>query len=128
MKRTRSIFRALAGGIATHAPGLRCRLSRGEPGEFPRQRNFAMCGLVRPQVAEVIVAPKIENEPDAVIDALLRHELAHAILLYRGQDGHSERDADAFAEVLWGDRINYDARDVQTLAPGRWPRPAHLPQ
>jgi hypothetical protein len=126
--RTRRIFRALAGGIAPHAPGLRCRLSRGDPADFPRERNFAMCGLIAPSEAEIIVAPKIEDEPDEVIAALLRHELAHAVFLFHGHDDHSERDADALAEVVWGDRINYDARDVQTLARGRWPRPEHLPQ
>jgi hypothetical protein len=128
MKRTRALFRQRAAAIKRIAPRLRVCLLPGDPADFPRERNFAMCGLVRPEVAEVIVAPKIEGEPDAVIDALLRHELAHAVLLYRGQDGHSERDADALAEVVWHDPINYDARDVQTLAPGKWPRPEHLPQ
>ena len=126
VKRTRTLFRSLAGGIAPHAPGLRCRLSRGDPADFPKPRNFAMCGLVGPRDANVIVAPKIEDEPDEVIDALLRHELAHAILLYCGHDDHSERDADELAEAVWGDRIHYDHRDVQTLAPGKWPRPGHL--
>jgi hypothetical protein len=87
-----------------------------------------MCGLVAPDEAQIIVAPKIEAEPDAVIDALLRHELAHGILLFHGHDGHSERDADELAEAIWGDRLNYDYRDVQTLAPGQWPRPRHLHQ
>ena len=126
MKRTRSIFRALAGGIATHAPGLRCRLSRGDPADFPNERNFAMCGLIAPSEAEIIVAPKLEDEPDDVIHALLRHELAHGILLYHGHEDHSERDADELAGVVWGDQLNYDDRNVQTLAPGRWPRPGHL--
>jgi len=126
MKRTRSIFRSLASGIATHAPGLRCRLSLGDPHDFPNERNFAMCGLIADDEANVIVAPKIEDEPDAVIHALLRHELAHAILLYCGHDGHSERDADELAEAVWGDQLRYDHRNVQTLAPGKWPRPRHL--
>ena len=128
MKRTRSIFRRRAATVKRLAPKLRVGLIVGDPEDFPKQRNFAMCGLVRPAFAEIIVAPKIESEPDEVIDALLRHELAHAVLLFRGQRGHSERDADAFAEVVWGDRIRYDARDVQTLAPGKWPRPGYLPE
>jgi hypothetical protein len=85
-----------------------------------------MCGLVAPNEANVIVAPKIEDEPDDVIHALLRHELAHGILLFHGHEDHSERDADELAEAIWGDRLNYDARHVQTLAPGTWPRPGHL--
>lgn len=127
MKRTRTLFRKRAAAVRQIAPRLRVCLLAGDPDDFPEERNFAMCGLTRPHVAEIIVAPKIENEPDAVIDALLRHEFAHGVLLHRGQQGHSERDADALAEVIWGDRINYDARDVQTLAPGQWPRPRHLP-
>jgi predicted SprT family Zn-dependent metalloprotease len=85
-----------------------------------------MCGLEAHDEANVIVAPKLEREPDDVIHALLRHELAHGILLFCGHDDHSERDADALAEAIWGDRLNYDHRDVQTLAPGRHPRPEHL--
>lgn len=126
MKRTRAIFRALAGGIATHAPGLRFRLSEGDPADFPNERNFAMCGLLSDNEANVIVAPKMEHEPDAVIHALLRHELAHGILLFHGNEDHSERDADALAEAVWGDPLNYDHRDVQTIAPGKHPRPRHL--
>jgi hypothetical protein len=128
MKRTRAIFRALVGGVAPHAPGLRCRLSRGDPADFPKDRDFAMCGLDAARTARIFVAPKIEDEPDEVIGALLRHELAHAILLHYGDEYHSERAADALAEAVWGDRINYDHRDVQTLAPGRHPRPGHLHQ
>jgi hypothetical protein len=126
VKRTRAIFRQLFSGIAAHAPGLRCRLSRGDPADFPKPRNFAMCGLVADDEANIIVAPKIEDESDAVIHALLRHELAHGILLYHGHEDHSERDADELAEAVWGDRIHYDHRDVQTLAHGKWPRPGHL--
>lgn len=128
MKRTRAIFRELVGGVAPHAPGLRCRLSRGHPGDFPDERDFAMCCVGRTRNAQILVAPKIEGEPDEVISALLRHELAHAILLHHGDEYHSERAADALAEAVWGDRINYDHRDVQTLAPGRHPRPGHLHQ
>jgi len=126
VKRTRAIFRALASVTAAHAPGLRFRLSEGDPADFPKARNFAMCGLLADNEANVIVAPKMESEPDAVIHALLRHEIAHGILLFHGNENHSERDADALAEAVWGDRLNYDARDVQTLAPGKHPRPRHL--
>jgi len=128
MQRTHRIFRRLAANLDAHAPGLRCVLTRGPASDFPHDRNFAMCGLIAPKQAKVIVAAKIENEPDAVIEALLRHELAHGILLFCGHADHSERDADELAEAIWGDRLNYDARDVQTLAPGKWPRPGHLHQ
>ena len=128
MRRTRAIFRRRLQQLKRLAPKLRVGLVVGDPEDFPKQRNFAMCGLARRQFAEIIVAPKIENEPDEVIDALLRHELAHALLLYQGHSEHYEREADEVAEMIWGERINYDARDVETLGPGKWPRPWHLPQ
>jgi len=128
--RTRRVFRELLPLVAEAAPGLVCIIAVGEAEDFPSRRDFAMCGLLTPQrnEATIIVAPKIEREPDDVIHALLRHELAHAILLYAGHADHSEREADSLAEHLWGDPISYDERDVQTLGPGHRPRPSRLPQ
>ena len=126
--RTRRIFRELLPAVVDVAPRLICIIAVGEAEDFPARRDFAMCGLVEPGTAEIIVAPKIEREPDDVIHALLRHELAHAILLYAGHADHSEKQADALAEQLWGDPISYDERDVQTIGPGRRTRPARLHQ
>lgn len=127
MHRTRAIFRRRLAALKRAAPTLRVGLIIGESEDFPEERDFAMCALVRPGFAEILVAPKIENEPDEVIDALLRHEFAHTMLLHSGLK-HTERDADELAEVIWGERINYDHRDVETLAPGAYPRPTHLPR
>lgn len=128
MKRTRAIFRQRTNQVKRIAPKLRIGLTVGDPEDFPEERNFAMCALVQPTFAQILVAEKIEREPDAVIDALLRHEIAHALLSYERRPHHTEQMADDLAEKLWGDRIYYDDRNVQTLARGTWPRPRHLPQ
>lgn len=76
------------------------------------------------------VAPKIAQVDDFCLEALLCHELAHAVLLNAGNDTHTERDADACAEREFGVRIYYDNLDVQTTNPfakgARRPRPAYL--
>jgi hypothetical protein len=63
-------------------------------------------------------------EPENLV-AVLRHELGHLADVHRDRDG-SERRADRVAEEATGERIYYDARDVQTTKPGTWPRPKHL--
>lgn len=77
----------------------------------------------------VAVAPKIAHADDGRLEALLCHELAHAILLHIGDDEHTERDADDCAERVFGITIYYDHDDVQTTTHGpfcRRPRPAYL--
>lgn len=123
IRRTRTLLREQLRSLTAHPP---IRLRVGDPRDFPDVRNFAMCGFDG-AVAEIIVAPKIEREPDAVIVALLRHEIAHAVLMSEGIE-HRERDADTLAEEIWGDPIYYDARDVETLAGGVRPRPGYLPR
>lgn len=54
---------------------------------------------------------------------ILMHELAHASLLQHGNDTHTEREADALAEKLWGHTIFYDEDGVQTTGHGVSPRP-----
>jgi hypothetical protein len=99
----------------------------GEAREFPERRNMAYCmGGKRGDLC-VVVAPKLVrcDDPDR-IEGVLRHEFGHAALWYLGRD-HSERDADMMGERLFGDPIYYDSEEVQSLAPGVRPRPAHLP-
>ena len=124
----RSHLRDLLEGARGVAPHLRVALVFGDPSDFPNERDFAMCGLVRKNHARVIVAPKIVDEPLAVVSALLRHEIAHAVLLNLGADDHAERDADSMAEAIWKAPIYYDERDVETLEPGTRPRPGRLPR
>lgn len=101
-------------------------LSRIPPNVSSRgRRHRAMCeGYI------VAVAPKIARANVGRQQGILCHELAHAILLHLGEDTHTERDADACAERVFGVRIFYDDEDVQTCdirAPGaRRLRPRYL--
>jgi hypothetical protein len=109
---------------------LTVSLTLGDPAEFPAERNYAYSAWDGNK-AQIVFAPKRLDADEAQQDALLRHELAHAILQHAGLD-HSERDCDAVAERIFGAPIYYDARDVQTLNPdvfgAQRPRPAHLPK
>lgn len=71
----------------------------------------------------VTVRPAIVHLADGNILALIRHELAHLC------DGDlSERDTDALAERVSGEKIFYDERDIQTVTSGVRPRPKRLPK
>ena len=84
----------------------------------------------------IVVAPKLARGPEGRIQAILRHELAHAIEFHLGEykllealpelPAGPERRADRLAELLWGDPIYYDDILVQTLDGGKRPRPRHL--
>lgn len=128
LSRTRRQLRAHLPALLGVAPRLRVVLVAGDPDDFPNERDFAMCMLAAKNRARIVFAPKVETEPDDVIAALLRHELAHAVLLNLGAEHHAERDADSLAEAIWGDPIRYDQRDVETLGPGSRPRPGYLPR
>jgi hypothetical protein len=97
----------------------------GQASEFPKPRDFAHCQRRPGGLIVVTIAPKLIGQPMYRVDALLRHELAHGLLLTLKQP-HSERDCDRTAELVFGAPIRYDAEDVQTLGPGVWPRPSHL--
>jgi len=92
-------------------------------GNYPKKRNFAQTDGVT-----VYVAPKFFNQDLSRIDALIRHELAHAVFMLLGMDDHSEIETDALAEMIWNQNIYYDSDDVQTLKKGTRPRPHYLPQ
>jgi hypothetical protein len=111
--------------VAEARPDLRITLHIGKPSEFPKTRDYAYCAW-NGHTCEIVFAPKIEKEAKATQDALIRHELAHAMLTSADLP-HSERECDAVAEEFWGDPIYYDPDDVQTLESGTRPRPRHLP-
>lgn len=83
------------------------------------------------RVAEKFLTADLDRQ-----DAILRHEIGHivdfsipsATLLEwcPGIASTPERRADEIAAWLWGDRINYDAEDIQTLRDGVHPRPERL--
>lgn len=76
------------------------------------------------------VAPKMDEANLGRVRGVLCHEFGHAVLLHMGDEDHTERDADACAEYVFGVRIYYDGQDVQTCDPrargARHPRPRYL--
>jgi hypothetical protein len=126
-------------GADFHVP-----LVLGNPDEFPMPRNMAYCAYRDHPSGKreifIVVAPKLIRSNKARVNAILRHELAHAIEFHAGedevrrlakQDGHKlppgpERRADRIAEIIWDDPIYYDDILVQSLNKGIRPRPRHL--
>jgi len=109
------------------------QLWQGRASWFPEPRDWAMVVTPDDKLSDgkhwrVYVHPRFDRLPVECREGLLRHELAHVLLHEEGRPEHSEQDADDFAARRWGDRINYDDNDVQTIGPGAHPRPAHLPE
>lgn len=123
---------------------FRVPLVVGKPDEFPMPRNMAYCAYRDHDSGRreifIVVAPKLIKSSKARVNAILRHELAHAIEFHigedavrgmAGRDGYKlpagpERRADRIAEIIWGDPLYYDDILVQTLDRGTRPRPRHL--
>jgi predicted Zn-dependent protease len=59
--------------------------------------------------------------PEANVVALIRHELGHV-----SAPTGSEQHADNVAHVVTGQPIRYDARRIQTIGPGTYPRPRSI--
>lgn len=107
-----------------HCPALSVALEWGDEANFPAARNFAMT-----DGKTIFFSRKVLRESKAVADALLRHEISHAILLAANCVDHTERDCDEMAEAVFGKRLYYDDRDVETLTVTNKPvRPRHLPK
>ncbi len=133
-------YRELHDDVEGWVPGFSVPLRVGQASEFPEQRNMAYCAYKdTPYGAKdivIVVAPKLARGPEGRIQAILRHELAHAIEFHLGEykllealpelPAGPERRADRLAELLWGDPIYYDDILVQTLDGGKRPRPRHL--
>lgn len=99
-----------------------------EEHRFPSPRDYAYCQYAPRTGALITFSRKILKAGEHRADGLIRHELAHAILLHNGVAKHSEQDCDDMAERVWGGKIRYDADDVQTTGRGNWPRPCYLPR
>lgn len=121
----RELFNKRKREMQVKRPDLKLSVAIGKASEFPKKRNYAYCSWDGEKAA-IVFAPKIRNATRSRQDALIRHELAHALLLSADLP-HDERECDAVAEEFWGDPIYYDADDIQTLAGGTRPRPRHLP-
>jgi len=104
-------------------------LAIGDPEEFPEARNMAYTVRNKRGDLCIVVAPKlVVCDDEDRVHGVLRHEFGHATLWHLGKMEHTERDADAMGEDLFGDPIYYDAETVQTLSEGARPRPNHLPK
>ena len=136
--RVQACFDALLSLVQEQYPSLSCTIevdeTAGERDGKACSRAFAFCedhgegGAFRIAIAGKLNDPDLAD--DSRVDGILRHELAHAVLLHGGDTEHTERDADEVAEALFGSPIFYDEDDVQTTdpsAPGaRRPRPEYL--
>jgi len=141
--RVQDILDRLVADVREELPGFRVRFAwnaaAGDPdrrGSVPGcrlgcqvRRAFAWCRRApRGGGLWIEAAPRLEEQGDDRIEAVMRHEVAHAVQFYtRLPDAeHTERGTDVLAERLWGDRISYDEDLVQTLGEGVHPRPAFL--
>jgi hypothetical protein len=125
--------------VFTSLADIPVRAEEGNSDHFASERG---CAVTRstPQGWVVVFAEKMRSMPEATVDAVVRHEIGHLLDLSipteflddlarsRGTVLPStlERRADALAEWLWGDRLYYDDRLIQTLAGGTSPRPESL--
>jgi hypothetical protein len=132
--RVQSCFDALLSLVQEQYPSLSCTIevdeAAGERGGHACNRAYAFCEDLDDGSFRIAVAHKLNDADDSRVEGLLRHELAHAVLLHTGDLEHTERDADEVAEALFGSPLFYDEEDVQTTdqsAPGaRRPRPPYL--
>ena len=120
-----------------YVPELEVTLHTGEAGEFPKKRDYAYCEHCMNTTSAIYVSPGFWDLVPIKQEALLRHELAHAIEFSLGvkRTHHEfgpmlsrtpERRADQIAELIWAEPILYDEEGVQTLDQGHYPRPAYL--
>jgi GNAT superfamily N-acetyltransferase len=92
--------------------------------EHCAERDLALSIL---GTGEIRVLKRAAQYPDEVLLALFAHEFGH-LLDPTPDEPWGERRADEIGGQLLGHRINYDERDMQTIGPGRHPRPEHLHQ
>ena len=112
-----------------------------DPTLFPAPRDYAFCRYdPRTGAITIGVAPKFLSAPVHRQDALLRHELGHAIdflvptaklnnyAIFKGRvlSSTPERRADDIAEMVWGAKLQYDRDLIQTINHGVYPRPPNL--
>lgn len=126
---------------ATHVWGhLDVLFMLGNKGTFPNARDYAYCSQLDHDTCLIVVAPKMKKASDDRCEAVIKHEIGHAIdfllpqnevdsaLLERGLTPiHTpERRADQIAEFTYNEPIYYDDETVQSLSGGQRPRPSYL--
>ncbi len=93
-------------------------------------RHYAMTTATRSS-ATIYVAPEMAKLPKAQLDGVLMHEFGHAAVEMTGGHGSGSYDAkenkaDRMAERLFGVKISYTSKGVETTGRGTRPRPAGL--
>ncbi len=130
-------FARLLKDAQERVPGLEVELEIGPRPEFPCARDYAYAEHLYDNSIKIVVAPDFHKLSDLNQEAILRHELAHAIEFSLGFKRTNyefgpllartpERRADQIAELVWEEPILYDKSDLQTLDQGVYPRPERL--
>ncbi len=127
MKRVLSVFKRLDRVVKRDVdPTFSVGLARGPDAHFPEPRNMAYTMYDSDTDALcIVVSNKLVNGADSRIEGVMMHEFGHAVLLWQNIH-HTERDADAVAEKMFGKKIFYDKQTVQSTRGGKRPRPLHL--
>jgi hypothetical protein len=102
----------------------------GNKSEFPKKRDMAYTQFDRKGVPiKIVINPALRHKNPYVQLGVLRHEIAHAIMMIDGDLEHSEIEADIYAEEIYGTRIWYNTDKIQTILPDRHAeRPSDLPK
>ena len=103
-------------------------IREGFEDEFPNHRDYAYTYIDENGEYIIVYSKKMYQASEPSIQALMRHEMGHALHFLNDNDDHSEQETDDLAEQTWGDRIYYDEHDIQTLEYGKYPRPPYLHQ
>ena len=130
------MFNRLVDDVRDRVGEIDVTLEVGKHSEFPEERNYAYCEISGDEI-RIVIAPDFTDLCPIKQEAILRHELAHAIEFRLGLPRTNyefgpmlsrtpERRADDVAQLLWGDPILYDENLIQTLDQGIYPRPAKL--
>lgn len=107
---------------------------------FRKARGFAVCFFDGHAACHMQFSPKILRSPVHRADAIVRHEMGHAVDFliepsaldeWAMRQGvvlpqTPERRADAIALAVWGRPIRYDRDLVQSTVNGSTVRPEHL--
>lgn len=91
----------------------------------PGHCRFRDLAFAEPDVPRVTMLRRALDLPDENVRGLVLHELGHVADVHHGRHGGEQR-ADDIAEYVTGHRISYDGHNIQTTAPGRYPRPRNL--
>lgn len=97
----------------------------GAAGRHCAWRDVAWCAWDPGRWGRVFFLARALTLPRANLIGLLRHELGHLADPHKGTPD-AEARADRIARAVTGVAIRYDARDLQTVGPGRAARPPHL--